>query len=48
MDSSQLTVPVASSPTGFPTAGPFIVKIDSELILITTRTTTPWVVSAQQ
>ena len=46
MDSSQLTVPVPSSPTGFPSAGPFIVKIDSELILITTRTSTPWVVNA--
>ena len=46
MDSSQLTVPVPASPTGFPSAGPFIVKIDSELMLISTRTSTPWAISA--
>jgi len=46
MDSSQLTVPVPSSPSGFPSTGPFIVKIDSELMLIATRTSTPWTISA--
>ncbi|HEX5467987.1 MAG TPA: hypothetical protein VFW80_02955 [Gaiellaceae bacterium] len=43
--SSQLTVPVPASPTGFPSSGPFIVQIDDELILITSRTSTPWTVS---
>jgi Tfp pilus assembly protein PilV len=44
MTSSQLTVPVQASPTGFPAAGPFLVKIDSEYMLINTRTTTPWTI----
>jgi Tfp pilus assembly protein PilV len=41
MTASQLTIPVASG-TGFPSTGPFLVKIDSELILVNDRTTTPW------
>jgi hypothetical protein len=41
MTASQLTIPVASG-TGFPSSGPFLVKIDSELILVNDRTTTPW------
>jgi type II secretory pathway pseudopilin PulG len=44
MTSSQLTVPVQSSPTGFPSSGPFLVKIDSEYLMINTRTTVPWTV----
>lgn len=44
MTSSQLTVPVQSSPTGFPASGPFLVKIDSEYLVINTRTTVPWTV----
>jgi len=43
MTASQLTIPVASG-TGFPSTGPFLVKIDSELILVNDRTTTPWTV----
>jgi hypothetical protein len=43
MTASQLTIPVSST-TGFPSAGPFLVKIDSELILVNDRTTTPWAV----
>jgi Tfp pilus assembly protein PilV len=42
--SSQLTVPVASA-TGFPAAAPYIVKIDSELILVSGGGgTTSWTV----
>lgn len=43
MDSSQSTLSVASG-TGFPSTGPFIVKIDSELILVSSRAATPWTV----
>ena len=46
MDSSQLTMSVPSSPTGFPSAGPFIVKVDSELMLVSTRSGTTWTISA--
>jgi Tfp pilus assembly protein PilV len=41
MTSSQLTIPVASG-TGFPASGPFLVKIDSELMLVNDRSTIPW------
>jgi Tfp pilus assembly protein PilV len=44
MTSSQLTVPVPASPAGWPTAGPFIIKIDSELILVSDRSATPWTI----
>lgn len=44
MTASQLTVPVPSSPSGWPTAAPFIIKIDSELILVSDRSATPWTV----
>jgi type II secretory pathway pseudopilin PulG len=43
MTASQLTIPVTSG-TGFPSTGPFLVKIDSELIVVNDRTTTPWTV----
>ena len=44
MTVSQLTVPVASA-SGFPSAAPFIVKIDSELILVSGGGgTTTWTV----
>jgi Tfp pilus assembly protein PilV len=44
MTLSQLTVPVASA-SGFPSAAPFIVKIDSELILVSGGGgTTTWTV----
>jgi Tfp pilus assembly protein PilV len=46
MTSSQLTMSVPSSPAGFPTAGPFIVKIDSELMLVSTVSGTTWTISA--
>jgi Tfp pilus assembly protein PilV len=38
---SQTTVPVTSV-TGFPSAGPFLVKIDSEYMLINDRSTSTW------
>jgi len=40
---SQLTIPVSST-TGFPSSGPFLVKIDSELILVNDRSANPWTV----
>jgi Tfp pilus assembly protein PilV len=44
MTTSQLTISVASA-SGFPTAAPFIVKIDSELILVSGGAgTTTWTV----
>jgi len=44
MSASQLTIPVASA-AGFPTTSPYIVKIDSELILVSGGTgTTTWTV----
>ena len=46
MTSSQLTMSVPSSPTGFPTAGPFIVQVDSELVLVSTVSGTTWTISA--
>lgn len=46
MDSSQSTLPVPASPTGFPTTGPFIVKIDNEYILVSSRTATPWAIQS--
>jgi Tfp pilus assembly protein PilV len=39
---TQKTVPVQASPTGFPSAGPFIVKIDNEYMLISNRATSTW------
>ena len=47
MTASQLTIPVVSG-TGFPSAGPFLVKIDSELMLVNDRTTTPWAVRVSE
>jgi len=38
---SQTTVPVTSI-SGFPSTGPFLVKIDSEYMLINDRTTSTW------
>jgi Tfp pilus assembly protein PilV len=42
---SQLTVPVQASITGFPATGPFLVKIDSEIMLINTRTSSTWAIN---
>jgi type II secretory pathway pseudopilin PulG len=42
---SQLTVPVQASVSGFPSTGPFLVKIDSEIMLINTRTTSTWTIN---
>ena len=39
--SSQTTVPVTSI-SGFPSSGPFLVKIDSEYMLINNRSTSNW------
>jgi len=39
---SQTTVPVQATITGFPSSGPFLVKIDSEYMLINTRSTSTW------
>jgi Tfp pilus assembly protein PilV len=38
---SQTTVPVTSI-TGFPSSGPFLVKIDSEYMLVNNRSTATW------
>jgi Tfp pilus assembly protein PilV len=43
--SSQLTVPVQATVTGFPAVGPFLVKIDSEIMLINTRTSSTWTIN---
>ena len=39
---TQTTVPVQATVTGFPSTGPFIVKIDSEYMLINDRSTSTW------
>jgi Tfp pilus assembly protein PilV len=39
---SQLTVPVQATVTGFPATGPFLVKIDSEYMLINNRSSSTW------
>jgi len=39
---SQTTVPVQSTITGFPSSGPFIVKIDNEYMLINSRSSSTW------
>jgi Tfp pilus assembly protein PilV len=39
---SQLTVPVQATVTGFPSSGPFVVKIDNEYMLINSRSTSTW------
>ena len=39
---SQTTVPVQATITGFPSSGPFLVKIDSEYMLINTRSSSTW------
>jgi Tfp pilus assembly protein PilV len=43
---SQTTVPVQATVTGFPSAGPFFVKIDSEYMLINDRSTSTWTLNA--
>ena len=42
VSSTQTTVPVQATVTGFPSAGPFLVKIDSEYMLINNRSTSTW------
>jgi len=42
---SQLTVPVQATITGFPSAGPFLVKIDSEIMLINNRASSTWTIN---
>ena len=39
---SQTSVPVQSTITGFPSSGPFLVKIDSEYMLVNNRSTSTW------
>ncbi len=39
---TQTSVPVQASPTGFPSTGPFLVKIDNEYLLINNRSTSTW------
>jgi Tfp pilus assembly protein PilV len=39
---SQTTVPVQATITGFPSSGPFLVKIDSEYMLINDRSSSTW------
>jgi len=39
---SQTTVPVQATITGFPSSGPFLVKIDSEYMLINNRSSSTW------
>jgi Tfp pilus assembly protein PilV len=39
---TQTTVPVQATITGFPTTGPFLVKIDNEYMLINNRSTSTW------
>jgi Tfp pilus assembly protein PilV len=39
---SQTTVPVQATVSGFPSSGPFLVKIDSEYLLINDRSTSNW------
>jgi Tfp pilus assembly protein PilV len=43
MNSSQTTVPISGTPSGWPSTGPFLVKIDSEYMLINDRSSaTQW------
>jgi Tfp pilus assembly protein PilV len=42
---SQLTVPVQATITGFPASGPFLVKIDSEYMLINNRSSSTWTIN---
>jgi Tfp pilus assembly protein PilV len=39
---SQTTVPVQATITGFPSSGPFLVKIDNEYMLINNRSSSTW------
>jgi Tfp pilus assembly protein PilV len=43
MNTTQTTVPISGTPTGWPSTGPFLVKIDSEYMLINDRSSaTQW------